>query len=93
MSHASAACPGQVFYESPENVSLHGGTHEFKSWLSPREISVLRLIRDSYRNKQVAQHLGICETTVNFHIVEKLQANDRTHAVTIGFRRGLLELE
>jgi DNA-binding NarL/FixJ family response regulator len=63
---------------------------------SPREISVLRLIRDGYKNKQIAHNLGICETTVNFHIrniVDKLQANDRTHAVTIGFRRGLLELE
>jgi DNA-binding NarL/FixJ family response regulator len=64
--------------------------------LSPREISVLRLIRDGYRNKQIGPCLGIAETTVNFHIrniVEKLQANDRTHAVTIGFRRGLLEFE
>lgn len=64
--------------------------------LSPRETSVLRLIRDGCQNKRIAQHLGIAETTVNFHIrniVEKLQANDRTHAVTIGFRRGLLELE
>ena len=63
--------------------------------LSPREISVLRLIRDGYRNKQIGPRLGIAETTVNFHIrniVEKLQANDRTHAVTIGFRRGLLKL-
>jgi len=52
--------------------------------------------RDGYKNKQIAQHLGIAETTVNFHIrniVEKLQANDRTHALTIDFRRGLLELE
>ena len=64
--------------------------------LSPRESSVLRLIRDGCRNKRIAQRLGIAETTVNFHIrniVEKLQANDRAHAVTIGFRRGLLELE
>jgi DNA-binding NarL/FixJ family response regulator len=39
--------------------------------------------------------LTIAETTVNFHIknlVGKLQANDRTHAVTIAVRRGLLEL-
>ena len=64
--------------------------------LSPRESSVLRLIRDGNRNKQIAGCLGICETTVYFHIsniVEKLQAYDRTHAVTIGFRRCLLELE
>jgi DNA-binding NarL/FixJ family response regulator len=78
--------------EVARTIAEHLGQEE----LSPRESSVLRLIRDGYRNKQIAGCLGICETTVNFHIrniVEKLQANDRTHAVTIGFRRGLLELE
>jgi DNA-binding NarL/FixJ family response regulator len=78
--------------EVANTIAEHLGQEE----LSERETSVLRLIRDGYRNKQVAHLLGICETTVNFHIrniVEKLQANDRTHAVTIGFRRGLLELE
>jgi DNA-binding NarL/FixJ family response regulator len=53
------------------------------------------LIRDGHRNKQIADELTIAETTVNFHIknlVGKLQANDRTHAVTIAVRRGLLEL-
>jgi DNA-binding NarL/FixJ family response regulator len=56
---------------------------------------VLRLIRDGYRNKQIADQLAIAETTVNFHIknlVDKLQANDRTHAVTIALRRGLLQI-
>jgi DNA-binding NarL/FixJ family response regulator len=78
--------------EVARTIAEHLGQEE----LSPREISVLSLIRDGYRNKQIGPRLGICETTVNFHIrniVEKLQANDRTHAVTIGFRRGLLELE
>jgi DNA-binding NarL/FixJ family response regulator len=63
--------------------------------LTSREVEVLRLIRDGYRNKQVADQLAIAETTVNFHIknlVAKLGANDRTHAVTIAIRRGLLEL-
>jgi len=63
--------------------------------LTARELEVLRLIRDGYRNKQIADHLEIAETTVNFHIknlVGKLQANDRTHAVTIALRRGLLEI-
>jgi DNA-binding NarL/FixJ family response regulator len=79
----------------PSEVARAVAEHLGQEELSPREISVLRLIRDGYRNKQIAYHLGICETTVNFHIrniVEKLQANDRTHAVTIGFRRGLLKL-
>jgi DNA-binding NarL/FixJ family response regulator len=60
-----------------------------------RELEVLRLIRDGYRNKQIADQPSIAETTVNFHIknlVDKLQANDRTHAVTIALRRGLLQI-
>ncbi len=60
-----------------------------------RELEVLRLIRDGYRNKQIADQLAIAETTVNFHIknlVDKLGANDRTHAVTIAVRRGLLPI-
>ena len=60
-----------------------------------RELEVLRLIRDGHRNKQIADQLTIAETTVNFHIknlVDKLGANDRTHAVTIALRRGLLQI-
>jgi len=63
--------------------------------LTTRELEVLRLIRDGYRNKQIADQLTIAETTVNFHIknlVDKLGANDRTHAVTIAVRRGLLQI-
>lgn len=63
--------------------------------LTDRELEVLRLIRDGYRNKQIADQLAIAETTVNFHIknlVDKLGANDRTHAVTIALRRGLLQI-
>jgi DNA-binding NarL/FixJ family response regulator len=62
--------------------------------LTARELEVLGLIRDGYRNKQIAYQLAIAETTVNFHIknlVVKLQANDRTHAVAIAIRRGLLQ--
>jgi DNA-binding NarL/FixJ family response regulator len=63
--------------------------------LTARELDVLRLIRDGHRNKQIADQLAISENTVNFHIknlVDKLQANDRTHAVTIALRRGLLQI-
>lgn len=60
-----------------------------------RELEVLRLIQDGYRNKEIAGRLTIAETTVNFHIkslVNKLGAKDRTHAVTIALRRGLLAI-
>jgi DNA-binding NarL/FixJ family response regulator len=63
--------------------------------LTSRELEVLRLIRDGHRNKEIAAKLAISETTVNFHVknlVDKLRANDRTHAVTIAVRRGLLQI-
>lgn len=63
--------------------------------LTSREMDVLQLIRDGHRNKEIAGVLEIAETTVNFHIknlVEKLRARDRTHAVTIAIRRGLLQV-
>jgi len=63
--------------------------------LTTREMEVLRLIRDGFRNRQIADELAIAETTVNYHIkhlLDKLQANDRTHTVTIAIRRGLLQV-
>jgi DNA-binding NarL/FixJ family response regulator len=63
--------------------------------LTARELDVLQLIHDGFKNKQIADRLSISENTVNFHIkhiVEKLGANDRSHAVTIAVRRGLLGL-
>jgi DNA-binding NarL/FixJ family response regulator len=61
--------------------------------LTQRELEVLSLIREGFRNKQAARRLGISETTVNFHIrnlVQKLGANDRAHAVALAIRRGLV---
>ncbi len=63
--------------------------------LTDRELQVLRLVQNGTRNKQIADQLSIAETTVNFHIkniVEKLQAKDRTHAVVLAIRRGLLNI-
>ena len=63
--------------------------------LTEREVEVLRLIQHGVKNKEIAAQLNISEATVNFHIkniVGRLQANDRTHAVTIAIRRGILQL-
>jgi DNA-binding NarL/FixJ family response regulator len=79
----------------PPEVVARLSEHYGEEDLTSRELQVLQLIRDGHRNKQIADQLAIAETTVNFHIknlVEKLQANDRTHAVTIAVRRGLLEI-
>lgn len=79
----------------PAEVAALLAEHLGEEDLTPRELEVLQLIRDGYKNKQVADQLSISENTVNFHIkniVDKLGANDRTHAVTIAVRRGLLPL-
>lgn len=79
----------------PPEVAAVLAEHLGEEDLTTRELEVLRLIHDGYRNKQIADQLAIAETTVNFHIknlVAKLGANDRTHAVTIALRRGLLQV-
>jgi DNA-binding NarL/FixJ family response regulator len=79
----------------PQEVAARLAEHLGEDDLTTRELEVLGLIRDGYRNKQIADQLAIAETTVNFHIknlVDKLQANDRTHAVTIALRRGILQI-
>ena len=78
----------------PPEVAARIAEHMGEEDLTARELEVLGLIHDGYRNKQIADKLSIAETTVNFHIkniVDKLGANDRTHAVTIALRRGLLQ--
>jgi DNA-binding NarL/FixJ family response regulator len=69
--------------------------HVADDLLTPREVDVLRLIADGMANKIVADQLKISEDTVKGHvknILSKLGANDRTHAVTIGLKRGIIEL-
>jgi DNA-binding NarL/FixJ family response regulator len=80
----------------PAEVAARLAEHLGEDDLTARELEVLRLIRDGYRNKQIADQLAIAETTVNFHVknlVAKLEAKDRTHAVTIALRRGLLQMQ
>ena len=77
----------------PLEVATRLAEHVGDEDLTPRELEVLRLIRDGCRNKEIADRLAIAESTVNFHIknlVAKLGAHDRTHAVTIALRRGFL---
>ena len=63
--------------------------------LTSREIDVLQLIAQGNANKLVADSLSITEDTVKAHvksILSKLGANDRTHAVTIALKRGIIDL-
>ena len=77
----------------PPDVAARLAVHYADEDLTRRELDVLGLIRDGHRNKQIADRLGIAETTVNFHVrnlVEKLGAHDRANAVALAIRRGLL---
>jgi DNA-binding NarL/FixJ family response regulator len=79
----------------PPEIALELAEHTAEDDLSAREVEVLRLIAAGNANKEIANKLGIAEETVKSHvtnILAKLHANDRTHAVTIALRRGIIEL-
>jgi DNA-binding NarL/FixJ family response regulator len=79
---------------SPE-ASFELGEHAMDDPLTPTEVEILRLIAAGNANKQIADRLSITEETVKGrvkNILSKLNANDRTHAATIGLKRGIIEL-
>lgn len=79
---------------SPE-ASFEIAEHAMDDPLTKGEVEVLRLIAAGNANKQIAGHLSITEETVKGrvkNILSKLGANDRTHAATIGLKRGIIEL-
>lgn len=79
----------------PPDVAAELAEHAVDDDLSPREIDVLRLIAAGNSNKLIADQLSIGEATVKSHvtnILSKLGANDRAHAVTIGLKRGIIDL-
>ncbi len=79
----------------PPDIAAELAEHATDDALSSREIGVLRLIAAGNSNKLIADRLSIGEATVKSHvanILSKLGANDRAHAVTIGLKRGMIEL-
>jgi DNA-binding NarL/FixJ family response regulator len=80
----------------PLEIAAELADHAADDDLTSREIEVLRLIAAGNANKQIAGHLSIGEATVKSHvtnILSKLGASDRAHAVTIGLKRGIIELQ
>jgi DNA-binding NarL/FixJ family response regulator len=75
-----------------EKLAEHLGSEK----LSARELQVLREMAAGKRNKEIGAELSIAEDTVKMHvknILEKLQVSDRTEAVTVALRRGILHLD
>jgi len=78
-----------------QEIAAQLADHVSDDALSAREIDVLRLIAGGNSNKLIASQLSISEDTVKGHvknILSKLGASDRTHAVTIGLKRGIIAL-
>jgi DNA-binding NarL/FixJ family response regulator len=75
--------------------SFEVAEHATDDPLTPGEIEILRLIAVGNGNKQIAYQLSITEETVKGrvkNILSKLNASDRTHAATIGLKRGIIQL-
>lgn len=79
----------------PAQLAAQLAEHMSDEDLTPREVEVLNQIAGGNRNRDIAEKLFITEETVKVHIkhiMEKLGASDRTQAVAIGVRRGIIEL-
>ncbi|HSG40217.1 MAG TPA: response regulator transcription factor [Thermoanaerobaculia bacterium] len=79
----------------PPEVAAHLAEHLGEEALTPRELGVLQELAGGNRNRDIAERLFITEETVKVHvkhIMEKLGAKDRTDAVAIALRRGIIQL-
>jgi len=80
----------------PPEIAVEMAEHHADDALTEREIDVLRQVAAGNANKIIADHLEISEETVKAHmrkILSKLGANDRTHAVAIAVKRGIIDLD
>jgi DNA-binding NarL/FixJ family response regulator len=79
----------------PAEIAVHLAEHLSDERLTPRELDVLQQIAEGNRNSDIAAKLYVAEGTVKVHvknIMQKLGATDRTQAVTIAVRRGIIQL-
>jgi DNA-binding NarL/FixJ family response regulator len=80
----------------PESVAQRLADGLLQPRLTARELDVLRLIAQGMRNKEIAAHLGISDETTQGHvksILSKLGLHDRTEAVSVAVRRGIIHLD
>src|ERR1700730_11764058 len=77
------------------DVAAEIAKHTAHALLTSRELEVLKLVASGYANKVISAHLDINEETTKTHIkniLAKLSARDRTHAVSLGLKRGIISL-
>jgi DNA-binding NarL/FixJ family response regulator len=76
-----------------EVIPFQGPLRELEQEPTMREVEVLQLISDGLVNREIGQRLFLSEETVKSHVrhlLAKLQARSRAHAVAVGFRRGII---
>jgi DNA-binding NarL/FixJ family response regulator len=79
----------------PHEIAAELAAHVTDDALSPRELQVLKCVAAGNSNRLVANQLVLSEDTIKAHmknIMSKLSANDRTHAVTIAIKRGIIDV-
>lgn len=79
----------------PAEIAMELAQHAGEDDLSPREMEVLRELARGNANREIAESLSVTEGTVKAHmkrILSKLGAKDRTHAVLLALKRGILEV-
>lgn len=80
----------------PPEVAERLSEHFPQVALTPREIEVLQFVAQGYGNKEIGERLGTAAGTIKMHlqnILSKLGASDRTHAVTLAIRRGIIYID
>jgi DNA-binding NarL/FixJ family response regulator len=94
-AHASATAADAILLTG----RIRDASEQDEDWivqpLTPRELEVLQLLADGLPNKSIAARLGISDQTVKYHVASissKLGASNRTDAVRLGLRRGLINL-
>lgn len=86
---------GRAFAARPASVDELAGSDAYEEPLTAREVEVLQLLAEGLPNKSIAARLGISDQTVKFHVASvcgKLGAANRTQAVRLAVRRGLISL-
>ena len=92
---ATVRCVHEGRRSIPAAVASGIAEHMHEGVLSKREVGVLQLVAVGQSNKRIGVHLAISEETVKVHmksILAKLNASDRTHAVTMAIERGIIDL-
>jgi DNA-binding NarL/FixJ family response regulator len=90
-----AAPVGRAFTARPSRLVEAAGNDDYAEPLTAREIDVLELLAEGLPNKSIATRLNISDQTVKFHVASicgKLGAANRTQAVRLAVRRGLISL-